>query len=259
VPSPPCLAPRSCLRNSWKPNPNSPRARHRTHWVGRLRTSFSPLELHEDEPRWIERLSRPWPEAAYQRHVARGTHRARVSRRLLQPKQPTSTTTNHPNPGRDYRRDASSSRWTWRKPSGRGWGPVRLVDRRFRAASPLSPTPRPCGLGKGFCATPAELLRTRGLSDERRNLSPSMTDVPKDIPRSTEAKRDACAKRRLRAPCWLRTLRESATQARSARAPPVTEPPRCQLERLTSPFAGWLPSPAGPKPDCDTTAPPRKS
>jgi len=41
-----------------------------------------------------------------------------VSRRLLQSEQPTSTTTNLPNPGRDRRRHASSSRWTWRRPPG---------------------------------------------------------------------------------------------------------------------------------------------
>jgi hypothetical protein len=87
-------------------------------------------------------------------------------------KQPTSTTSNHPNPGRDCRRDASSSRWTWRKPSGRGWGPVRLVDRRFRVTSPLPPAPRPCGLDEDFCVTPAELLRARGLSDERPTFLP---------------------------------------------------------------------------------------
>jgi hypothetical protein len=89
-------------------------------------------------------------------------------------------------------------------------------------------------LRKSFHATPAELLRARGSSDERRDPSLPMK-APRRAPHA-RPKPSAPARSRTRAPCWLRTLRESATQARSTRAPPVTEPPRCRLERPTSPI-----------------------
>lgn len=65
-----------------------------------------------------------------------------VSHRLLQSEQPTSTTTNHPNPGRDRRHDASSSRWTWRGPPNGVGAPsaVSTADSGWHRGFPRCPS-----------------------------------------------------------------------------------------------------------------------
>jgi hypothetical protein len=172
VPSPPCPASATCLRKYRKPNPNSPRARHRTHWVGRLRTSFSPLEPHEDEPRAAERLSRLLPEA----NIPEACCQRQAPSACLPSTSAIKTAHEH---------SLEPSEPRSRLPTRRiqlaldleetllaGLGPRPSRRSPIPGDITLPPSPRPCGLGKSFYATPAELLRARGLSDERPTLLP---------------------------------------------------------------------------------------
>lgn len=103
--------------------------------------------------------------------------------------------------------------------SWRGWGPVHLVDDSFQVASRLPPPPelRCRSANEDFHPTPAEVSRTRGLRARERACRRSPPG-------------EACPRTGHRALCWHTHAQGSLSQARSARAPPVTVPLRSRLE-----------------------------
>lgn len=148
---------------------------------------------HEDEPRLVLEA------------ISASAERA-VSCRRLQSKQPTSTTTNLPSPGRDRRRGMLGSRRAGRRPPD-GVGapsPHRLPDSRCRLAR----------IDEGLAARAHPCARRQPGFHERggRPTSGATTSL------------------KHRALCWHTHDRRTLTLARSARAPPVAVQPRYRLE-----------------------------
>lgn len=168
-------------------------------WTGFGRR-FHLSTLTRTSPVWTCELSRPSAERA-------------VSCRLLQSKQPTSTTTNLPSPGRDRRHDAPSSRWVGRIPPG-GVG-----------------APSASSTAESRCCRARRRPRPRSPGQQLARHQPGFQE-PGGCPTSgaTTLSRRRLPESRPRALCWHTHGREALTQARSARAPPVARWLRCRLE-----------------------------
>jgi len=123
-------------------------------------------------------------------------------------------------PGASARRDASSLRWTGRLPSGRGWGPFRLIDRRLRVTLSLWRRCEPCG---SVVAPPWGASRgftDQGPAGSRRPAPLAACSVPLADARGSES------------------VQRSFAPTRSARTPLVTRPWRFQGESPEPSTAG---------------------
>lgn len=168
---------------------------------------FHPSDPHEDEPH-VDRRAIP---ANAERDVSRRllqSNRSRAQPRIIRALVETAVVTRPARAGLggDLR-------------AGLGPRPPRRWPIPDDAA--LASLPEPRGPNQNAHPTPAEVSRTRGLSDERRSQSPS-----KGLPES-----------RPRALCWHTHGRESVTQARSTRAPPVAGQLRHRVESPIPPIA----------------------
>jgi hypothetical protein len=142
-----------------------------------------------------------------------------ISRRLLQ----SETAHEHNHEPSESRSRSPTSRaqlaLSSEETSWRGWGPVRLVDDSFQVASWLPPSPSRVAAArtKTFTRHLPRFHEPGGgaLANEQCCRSPPG---------------EACPKTEHRALCWHTHARGSLSQARSARAPPVTVPLRSRLE-----------------------------
>jgi hypothetical protein len=127
----------------------------RTGFGRRFHFSHLAMTLHEDEPRLVPEASSASAERA-------------VSCRRLQSKQPTSTTTNLPSPGREDRRGTLGSRQAGRRPPD-GVGAPSPHRPPIPGAASLAHALEPCSPRTHAHSTAAGVSRTRGSSDERRD------------------------------------------------------------------------------------------